>query len=83
MSQKQSNILSRKYQKGLSVSYRDRVYIVKDIIFNVAEYGELNQTVLISFCGLNLNKHQSILEKMQYNGLVARKLMNCSLQVYA
>jgi predicted transcriptional regulator len=61
-----------KHPAGKTLSYRDRIYIVKDIILKLAEYGELNQTALMSFCGLNINKHRSILEKMQYNGLVAR-----------
>jgi predicted transcriptional regulator len=71
MSQLQSKILVEN-TRARSVSYRDRVYIVMDIILKLAEYGELNQTALISFCGLNINKHRSILEKMQYNGLIAR-----------
>jgi predicted transcriptional regulator len=61
-----------KHPTGKTLSYRDRIYIVKDIILKLAEYGELNQTALMSFCGLNINKHRSILEKMQYNDLVAR-----------
>ena len=32
----------------------------------------MNQTALISFCGLNINKHRTILEKMECNGLIAR-----------
>lgn len=71
MSLLQPNILV-KHPTVKTVSYRDRIYIVKDIILKLAEYGELNQTALMSFCGLNVNKHRSILEKMQYNGLVAR-----------
>jgi predicted transcriptional regulator len=61
-----------KHPTGKTLSYRDRIYIVKDIILKLAEYGELNQTALMSFCGLNINKHRSILEKMQYNDLVGR-----------
>lgn len=61
-----------KHPTGKTLSYRDRIYIVKDIILKLAEYGELNQTALMSFCGLNINKHRSILEKMRYNDLVAR-----------
>jgi predicted transcriptional regulator len=37
--------------------YRDRIYIVKDIILKLVEYGQLNLTALISFCGLNFKKH--------------------------
>ena len=53
-----------------SQPYRDRIYIVKDIIMKLVEYGELNQTALVSFCGLNLKKHRSIFDKMESNGLI-------------
>ena len=46
---------------GSNSSYRDRIYIVKDIILKLLEYSELNQTALVSFCGLNLKKHKPIL----------------------
>ena len=39
----------------------------------LAEYGELNQTALISFCGLNLKKHKAILDEMESNNLITRK----------
>ena len=37
------------------------------------EYGELNQTALVSFCGLNLKKHKSILEDIEQNELIERR----------
>lgn len=52
--------------------YRDRVYIIKDIIVKLVDYGSLNQTSLISFCGLNLKKHRSILFELELNELVTR-----------
>jgi predicted transcriptional regulator len=55
-----------------SQSYRDRIYIIKDIIMKLVEYGELNQTALVSFCGLNLKKHRVIFEKMELNGFIAK-----------
>lgn len=58
---------------GSTVSYRDRIYIVEDIILKLAEYGELNQTALISFCGLHLKKHKVILDEMESNNLITRK----------
>ena len=58
---------------GSPSSYRDRIYIVKDVILKLVEYGELNQTALVSFCGLNLKKHKSILEDIEYNDLVERR----------
>ena len=57
---------------GSPTSYRDRIYIVKDIILKLVEYGELNQTALVSFCGLNLKKHKPILDDLEANGLISR-----------
>jgi predicted transcriptional regulator len=58
---------------GSPSSYRDRIYIVKDVILKLVEYGELNQTALVSFCGLNLKKHKSILEDIEHNELIERR----------
>ncbi len=60
---------------GSPISYRDRIYIVKDVILKLVEYGELNQTALVSFCGLNLKKHKPILDDLEYNELIERKEM--------
>ncbi len=38
----------------------------------LVEYGELNQTALVSFCGLNLKKHRTIFEKMESNGFISK-----------
>ena len=57
---------------GTPSSYRDRIYIVKDVILKLVEYGELNQTALMSFCGLNLKKHKPILDDLEANGLISR-----------
>lgn len=51
-------------------SYRDRIYIIQDIIIKLTEYGELNQTALISFTGLNLKKHRCLLDELEANGLI-------------
>jgi predicted transcriptional regulator len=48
------------------------IYIVEDIILKLIEYGELNQTALISFCGLNLKKHRCILDELEINGLIQK-----------
>lgn len=58
---------------GSPISYRDRIYIVKDVILKLVEYGELNQTALVSFCGLNLKKHKPILEDIEHNELIERR----------
>jgi predicted transcriptional regulator len=44
--------------------YRDRIYIRKDILLKLYEYGELNQSKLMSYCGLNNVKHKEILDDM-------------------
>lgn len=56
----------------MSHEYRDRVYIRKDIILKLTEYGELNQTTLLSYCGLNLVKHKDILDDMEGKGIIKR-----------
>lgn len=56
----------------MSHEYRDRVYIRKDIILKLTEYGELNQTSLLSYCGLNLIKHKDILDDMEAKGIIKR-----------
>ena len=38
----------------------------------LGEYGELNQTKLISFCGLNMKKHKEILEDMEKKQLISK-----------
>ena len=53
-------------------SYRDRIYMIEDIILKLVEHGELNQTALISFCGLNLKKHRCILDELEINGLIQK-----------
>lgn len=52
--------------------YRDRVYIRKDVILKLSEYGELNQSKLMSYCGLNNVKHKGIIDDMVEKGLITR-----------
>jgi len=56
-----------------SRKYRDRIYIVKDIILTLSEYGQLNQTSLFSFCGLNISKHKGILDNLELNEMIKRE----------
>ncbi|HEY5631067.1 MAG TPA: winged helix-turn-helix domain-containing protein [Nitrososphaeraceae archaeon] len=56
----------------MSHEYRDRIYIRKDIILKLTEYGDLNQTSLLSYCGLNLVKHKPILDDMEQKGLITK-----------
>ena len=39
----------------------------------LSEYGELNQTKLLSYSGLNIAKHKGILDDMEQKGLIQRK----------
>lgn len=52
--------------------YRERVYIRKDIILKLYEYGELNQSKLLSYCGLNSVRHKVILDEMVKSDLIVR-----------
>jgi len=56
----------------VSKKYRDRIYIIKDIILTLSEYGQLNQTSLFSFCGLNITKHKQILDNLEQNEMIQR-----------
>lgn len=56
-------------------SYRDRNYIIKDIISKLVEHGELNKSNLISYCGLNLKKHEYIIDYLESNGLIVKNNM--------
>lgn len=70
----------------VSSHHRDRIYIVKDLILKLVEYGELNQTALVSFCGLNMKKHKGILDELESNGLITRKTLSIgrrSVNVYS
>lgn len=52
------------------MSYRDKIYIIKDVILKLVEYGELNQTALVSFCGLNMTKHKPLIEDLEAKHLI-------------
>jgi predicted transcriptional regulator len=52
--------------------YRERIYIRKDIMMKLYEYGELNQSKLLSYCGLNSVRHKEILDEMVNSGLIVR-----------
>jgi predicted transcriptional regulator len=52
--------------------YRDRIYIRKDILLKLYEYGEMNQSKLMSYCGLNNVKHKEILDVMVEKGMIKR-----------
>ncbi len=52
--------------------HRERIYIRKDIILKLVEHGELNQSKLMSYCGLNNVKHKVIIDEMIERGLIIR-----------
>jgi predicted transcriptional regulator len=51
-------------------TYRDRIFIVKDMIFKLTEYGQLSRTDLYIYCQLNLKSQHSILDELESNRLV-------------
>ena len=57
---------------GSHISYRDKIYIIKDVILKLVEYGELNQTALVSFCGLNMTKHKPLIDGLETKQLINR-----------
>jgi predicted transcriptional regulator len=56
--------------------HRDKIHIIKDIIMLLAQYGQLNQTTLVSYCGLNLKKHRHILDELEANEMIAKSTQN-------
>ena len=52
--------------------YRDRVYIRRDILSKLLDHGELNQSKLMSYCGLNNAAHKGIVVDMADKGLIIR-----------
>jgi len=57
----------------LAREYRDRIYIRKDVLLKLFEFGEMNQSKLMSVCGLNNVKHKGILDDMVEKGMIERK----------
>lgn len=55
--------------------YRDKIYIIKDIISLLAEYGTLNQTALVSYGGLNLKKHKHILDSLEEKEFISKSVV--------
>lgn len=55
--------------------YRDKIYIIKDIISLLTEYGQLNQTSLVSYSGLNLKKHKHILDDLEEHGFISKSTL--------
>ncbi len=53
-------------------AHRERIYIRKDIILKLSDYGELNQSQLMSYCGLNNVKHKPMIEELVEKGLIIR-----------
>jgi predicted transcriptional regulator len=53
-------------------SYRDRNYVIKDIISKLVKHGELNKSNLMSYCGLNLKKHEYIIDYLESGGLIVK-----------
>jgi predicted transcriptional regulator len=52
--------------------HRERVHLRKDILLKLVEHGELNQSRLMSYCGLNNVKHKVLLGEMVEKGMILR-----------
>ena len=52
--------------------HRERIYLRKDVLLKLAQHGELNQSRLMSYCGLNNVKHKVLLDEMVAKGLIVR-----------
>jgi predicted transcriptional regulator len=52
--------------------HRERIYIRKDVILKLVEHGELNQSKLMSYTGLNNVKHKGIVDELVERGLIVR-----------
>lgn len=50
--------------------YRDKLFIRKDVILTLAEYGRLNATTLATYCNLNMLKHKPVLVDLEKKGIV-------------
>lgn len=46
------------------------VFIRKDIMITLSKHGEMNRTELMSYFGLNANKHNEILDDMVAKGFI-------------
>jgi predicted transcriptional regulator len=56
------------------VTYRDPIYIRKDILMKLYEYGELNKSKLVSYCNLNNNKHKQIIHDFVQKGMIKKSV---------
>ena len=71
-----TSYLVESYTKAMAGKiYRDKIYIIKDIISLLAEYGTLNQTALVSYSGLNLKKHKHILDSLEQRGFISKSVL--------
>lgn len=61
--------------------YRDKPYMIKDLLSKLIEFGDVNQTALSSFCGLNITKHRKILGDLETNGLITMHKQNVGKRV--
>lgn len=52
--------------------HRERIYLRKDVLLKLAQHGELNQSRLMSYCGLNNVKHKVLLDEMVAKGFIVR-----------
>jgi predicted transcriptional regulator len=65
-----------------SKTHRDKSYIIKDLISALVKSGEINQTLLATFCGINITKHRKILVDLETNELISKHEEKISKEEY-
>jgi predicted transcriptional regulator len=78
------SVFSLKHNRCLIHIYSTvtRYTSLKTLSLKLVEYGELTQTTLISFCGLNMKKHKHILDYLEAKGLIKTEMRTVGKRVF-
>lgn len=55
-----------------NLSYREGIYMIKDIIAKLVEHGELTLSALVAYCGLHMTKHRKFIDQLESRNLITR-----------
>jgi|GEM_PF-150176 len=69
---KRAKTLTRPRLGSSPSEYRDVIYMKKDILLRLSEHGELNQSTLLGYCGLNLTKHKVLFDSLERKGFIKK-----------
>jgi predicted transcriptional regulator len=78
----QQLLMTIKKDVPIRVIYRDPIYIRKDILMKLYEYGELNQSRLVSYCNLNNTKHRQIIVDLVEKGMITKAIESWGNKVF-